>query len=123
MNKPNTALSHSATIFPVSDMERSLVFYRDQLGFEVTFAWEDPVSYAVLKRDDISIHLSLSDGTVTTSGHTALYIFPYDVDAVYSELKAKGVSFLTDIGDRDYGMRDFDIKDPDGHILSFGKGI
>ena len=121
-SKPNNTLSHSATVFPVSNMEASLPFYRDKLGFEVTFEWNDPVDYAVLRRDGVNIHLTLSDDTVVPNSHRALYIFPYDVDAVYNEFKDRNTEGLSDIGDREYGMRDFDVTDPDGHVLCFGKG-
>jgi len=123
MTTPNTSYSHAATVFPVSDMEKSIVFYRDQLQFEVLFTWMEPIDYAVLKKDGIGIHLTLQDTRVVTSGRTALHVFVHDVDAVYANVKQHGTIIHTTIGDREYGMRDFDVKDPDGHIISFGMGI
>ncbi len=117
-------LSHAATVFPVSNMQQSLDYYRDILGFEVTFSWGDPVSYSVLKRDEnIQIHLVLSEHSVMVNKHhNSLYVFSYDIDALYAELQSKGAKIIQAIGDRDYGMRDFDVEDPDGHIIAFGQG-
>jgi len=38
-------------------------------------------------------------------------------------LIARGVAIVEPIGDRDYGMRDFAVTDPDGHRLVFGQEI
>lgn len=122
MNTSNTSLSHAATILPVRNMLTSLDFYRDQLNFNVLFEYNDPIEYVVLKRNEISIHLT-SSGAVLPSKSTALYIFAYDVDAVYEDLISRGIAIHNDIGNREHGMRDFDVKDPDGHIICFGTGL
>ena len=116
--------SHSAIILPVRDIEKSTSFYRDLLGFDLTFSWGNPVGYVVLKGGDhVSVHLTQHSVDVTSDKeHVSLYVFAHDVDALYEGLIANGVEIHNAIGGRDYGMRDFDIKDPDGHILSFGKG-
>ena len=40
-------ISHSATIFPVENPLASAEYYRDKLGFEITFQWDDPPTYIV----------------------------------------------------------------------------
>ena len=47
--------SHAATVFPVKNVEQSVAFYSKKLGFTVTFTWEEPMSYAVLKKGSVSI--------------------------------------------------------------------
>jgi hypothetical protein len=47
------------------------------------------------------------------------YIQVSGVDAYYSE-RARGVS-LSDLGNREYGMRDFEVIDPNGNRLAFGE--
>lgn len=114
--------SHSATILPVADVLSTAEYYRDKLGFEITFLWNDPPDYAVLKAGEgVSIHLSKSNTGPSNTGHIAVYIFAHNVDALYQAYQERSVSIHTPIGDRDYGMRDFDIKDPNGYLLSFGK--
>ncbi len=116
--------SHAATILPVRDVQRSLAFYQDKLGFENTFKWGDPVDYAVMKAGNVSIHLTQSDKDFRpNSQHIAVMIFVSRIDELYKALRSEGVNITSEIGDRDYAMRDFDIADPDGHLLSFGQGI
>ena len=120
-----TQVSHAATVLPVRDIEASLAFYCDQLGFTATFRWQDPPTYIVMNRDEaVHIHLvKLEDEDPDrTESNTLIYIFVYDVDAIHEELLARGVAIDDPIGDRDYGMRDFDVLDPDGHRLIFAAG-
>ncbi len=125
MQNPTKELfSHAATVLAVKDVETSLAFYRDQLGFEATFTWEEPASYAVLKRGEgVSIHLTSSPNPPSQGDHTAMYIFVYDVEALYQEYVGRGVDMDTPLGERDYGMKDFDLLDPDGYRICFGQGV
>ena len=117
--------SHAATILPVKDIQASIQFYRDLLDFDLTFTWGAPVDYAILKGgDQITIHLTESTNVeVSNQNHIKIYCFVHDVDALYEAFLARKVQVHTPIGDRDYRMRDFDISDPDGHLISFGKGM
>ena len=117
--------SHASVVFPVEDVEASAHFYRDKLGFNITFTWDTPVSYAVVNRDDaVGIHLVKKQGSFhPSSEHCALFIFVHNVNKVYKEYVEKRVPIHQEIGDRAYGMRDFDIRDPNGFILSIGTGL
>lgn len=127
--KQTDLFSHASPIFSVNHMKNSLAFYKDQLGFELSFAWEEPATYAVIRRGEgVSIHLSQRDRPIevpqnSSDGHPALYIFVHDVDAVYQEWKQKGVQIPEAPANQDYGMRDFDLSDPDGNRLTIGKSL
>lgn len=47
--------SHFACVPPVHDVQKSLNFYHDKLGFEITFKWNDPVDHAVLKGGEVNV--------------------------------------------------------------------
>lgn len=119
--------SHAATIIPVNNMAASIAYYRDALGFNLEFSWpeEGATTYAVLNREDaVSIHLSLREKGKASSGPKAgVYIFVYEVDALYEAYRATSANIINALADRDYGMRDFDVRDPDGFLLTFGTGI
>jgi catechol 2,3-dioxygenase-like lactoylglutathione lyase family enzyme len=112
----------SATVFVVSDIAASLAYYRDVLGFEVTFEYGQPPSYACLCRDEVGLHLLAAARTKRLAGQGGLCIFVRDVDQLYAEVSARGARLLNRPEDRDYGMRDFDVVDADGNQLTFGMG-
>ena len=46
-----------------------------------------------------------------------------DVDAVYERVRNAGVEVMNPIGDREYGLRDFIMRDPFGFRLRFASAL
>ncbi|MEM6342425.1 MAG: VOC family protein [Bacteroidota bacterium] len=115
--------SHSASVFPVADVGVSAKWYEDKLGFTIGFLWQDPPSYGVLHRGDkVSLHLSETE-MENVSPKAILYIFVYDVDELYAEFLERQTPVLGPPQDTDYQMREFELCDPDGNRLVFGKSL
>ena len=109
----------SATIFHVSNVEASLTYYTEVLGFNVDFRYRD---LAGLEHGAVILYLSGPAQDVKKAvGEGTIYIFCDEVDQYFQEVTARGASVEITIDDRPYGSRDFAIKDPDGNILTFGK--
>ncbi len=114
-------LSHFATIFPCHDPDEIAKWYRDKLGFTISFRWEEPASYVVIHKDEIvSIHFSKTEKKELQSN--LLYVFCHDVDLVYDELQKNNIEHISKPEDQEYGMRDFEVVDPWGNKITFGKG-
>ena len=113
-------LTGQATVLHVKDMAVALAYYRDKLGFAVSFTWEDPPRYVCLCLGDVAIHLN---SYVPPAGWSHVCIFCKGIDALYAQLVARAVTVEEPIADRPYGMRDFTVIDPEGHRLVFGQGI
>ncbi len=126
----------------VADLERSVAFYRDILGFEVIFAWNPQAAYirelvgypeadihaAVLRLPGTDVVLELLDyrnvdrtpvDTGTANPGTAhIAFFVDDLDNLYAELTAKGVRSVSapvtpTIGPNEGGRAVY-LLDPDG---------
>jgi uncharacterized glyoxalase superfamily protein PhnB len=117
---PAFQITGHATVPHVKDMPAALAYYRDRLGFVVTFTSEDPPQYVCLCLGDCAIHLN---SYVPPAWPSHVCIFCKGVDALYDRLAARGVAIAEPIADRSYGMRDFVVIDPDGHRLVFGQGL
>jgi uncharacterized glyoxalase superfamily protein PhnB len=120
MAEPDFQVTGHATVLHVKDMATALAFYRDKLGFTVSFSWDEPAQYICLCLGDAAIHLN---SYVPPAGPSHACIFCKGIDAFYARLVASGVNVTEPIADRAYGMRDFNITDPDGHCIVFGQGI
>ncbi len=113
-------LTGAASVFTVRNIMTSIEYYRDALGFDVTFQYGEPLYYACLCRDEVSLHLLSGRETQRIPGNGAICVFVKDVDGLYAELVARGAGVVKPPQDYAYGMRDFDVTDPDGNQLTFG---
>jgi len=122
--KHSPVLSHYVSVFQVSNIQHSILFYTMRLGFEVTFEWGDPVHYIAIQRDQVKIHLSESKKLQKKSNMSrTIYVFTSAIHQLHADFKAKGINNISALNEADYGMLDFDISDPDGNILTFGCGL
>jgi uncharacterized glyoxalase superfamily protein PhnB len=122
MTVPAPKLCGAATLFVVKDVPASIAYYRDVLGFQAVFTYGEPVFYGGVERGDVIIHFQAAHRTQRMAGQGAANVFVTEVDALYDELLARGAQITEPPGDRPYGMRDFDLDDPDGNHLTFGQG-
>ena len=109
------------TVF-VTDIERSVTFYRDALGFEQEFQNGDPVGFVILVRDAAELHLSLVPGHRGSTANVA-HLMVDDATALYERLEQHGVRIVKAIRDADYGLRTFVFADPDGNRIDVGQGL
>ena len=113
----------------VEDLGRARDFYVDVLGFAPAF--DDSTSAGLLLGDDLLLLVTVPSATdmlpVTQPSSprgqrpVGLFnIFVENVDATFEHLTAKGVVFLVDPVDRDWGRRTAHFTDPEGNPV---KGI
>jgi catechol 2,3-dioxygenase-like lactoylglutathione lyase family enzyme len=108
-----------------TDLDASIDFYVDKLGFALEFRYSD--FYAGITAGGHTIHLKLADARdpsipfVTTGDHLHLYLEVDDVTGEAQRLRASGVEFHHDLADTAWGTREFTIADDQGHLLCFGQ--
>jgi catechol 2,3-dioxygenase-like lactoylglutathione lyase family enzyme len=121
-------LEKMCPFFIVSSVDQSVGFYRDQLGFKRWY--EDPENksfFAIVGRDEAM--LFLKSGKVEPLPNTKrdpdirwdAYVFVQDPDALAAEFVDRGVAFSVPLKDTHDGLRGFEITDPDGYVLFFGR--
>ena len=121
--------------FIVSNVPSSLSFYRDRLGFEIIFQGPSPddIFFGIVRRGGAEILLK-EVGVVPVPNCTRdikkgivrwdAFVHVPDPDALAAEFATRNVEFLKslkDSEDGDDGLRGFEIKDPDGYVLFFGR--
>lgn len=101
----------------VSDLEKSIAWYEQVLGFELQFtSINDEWQYAQFECGEGAVY---SIGVANTAGANARFNFKVDdVNALWAELKEK-VTVVEPIRTMPYGNRKFTIADPDGNELGF----
>lgn len=105
-------------------MDATLEFYTKILGFNISV--RSP-SYSIAERDGATIHFmkAASEEVMTAiRGHTEIYIEVLDVASLWAQVsRFKNDYRIRELFDRDYGMREFHINDPDDCLVFVGQRI
>jgi catechol 2,3-dioxygenase-like lactoylglutathione lyase family enzyme len=104
-----------------TDLEASIRFYTEKLGFELAFRFRD--FYAGIRAGSRLFHLKLVDerdpsvATVRDGEHVHLF---FEVDGVAdaaAELERKGVRLRRGVHETDWGALEIIVEDDQGHTL------
>jgi predicted enzyme related to lactoylglutathione lyase len=109
-------LSRIAPELPVVDLNNSIEYYEQKLGFHVV-ALMPAGDYAVVERDDVAIHLFKEDGR--SSSPVGIHIFIGDLDELHAELQGRGARVSQGIVRKPWGNRDFRVNDDAGNEIKF----
>jgi len=114
--------------FIVKDLQTSITYYRERLGFQLDFQGPDGGPFwAGLSRDGIGIMLkAVAPEVLPCPNHTRhewgpldALIYSMDPDALFDEFNRRGASFATTLSFIEEGLWGFVITDADGYRLSF----
>ena len=126
------AISGIAPFFIVRDVPAALKFYRDSLGFDITFQGpsDDEIFFGIVQRDGAMIMMK-NIGVEPVPNYTRdikkgiarwdAYLHVPDPDVLAEEFSSRNVKFFIPLHDNDDGLRGFEIKDADGYLLYFGR--
>jgi catechol 2,3-dioxygenase-like lactoylglutathione lyase family enzyme len=129
-----TEISGIAPFFIVKNVPVALSFYRDRLGFDITFQGpsDDDIFFGIVQRGAAMIMLK-DIGVDPVPNYTRdikkgiarwdAYLHVPDPDALAAEFLSRNVEFFLPLNDSysDDGLRGFEVKDADGYLLFFGR--
>lgn len=116
--------------FIIRDFGETIAFYRDRLGFEVTYQAPEPEPFfAILHRDGVNImvkHVAPEVPPAPNSDRHPFapwdaYIYVPEPDALAEEFATRGVDFREPLRINDDNLRGFTVRDVNGYVLFFGR--
>jgi uncharacterized glyoxalase superfamily protein PhnB len=117
-------LVNSRCVLAVRDLGVSTRFYMDVLGFKRDFG-DGTDGWSFLSRDAFRVMLGECADDVAASelGNHSWYahVIVEGVDALHDEVAARGAEILSPLATKPWGLREFSLRTPDGHRLSFGE--
>lgn len=110
------------------DMDVTIEFYRDALGFELGDKFESGsiIWWCEMKRDGVTLMFTQHETHIELPGaregfdQTSVNFYVDDVMGLHRELRAKGYE-PSPVRVTFYKMKEFDLKDPTGYTLLFGQ--
>ena len=133
MTTPTVAFKAVTPNLVVRDIARSTRFYCDVLGFTVKQTVPDvaPFVFVWLERGDVTVFLNdpaavakdvPSMATPAFGGTATLFVTIDGVDALHAQVSPQ-VPLAMPLTTQFYGMREFAIYDPDGHLITFAERV
>ena len=117
-----TVAKRISPMLATSNMEETILFYQSVLGFTPTM--KSP-GYSILERDGQTIHFQKAASEEVMKSmreHTEIYIEVSGIHTLWAHVKTlKGQYRIRDLFDRDYGMTEFHIADPNGCLVFVGE--
>lgn len=127
-----TEITAIAPFFIVKNVPAALAFYRDRLGFDITFQGpsEDDIFFGIVERGAAMIMMK-DVGVEPVPNYTRdikqgiarwdAYFHVPDPDVLAAEFSSRNVEFFQPLMDNDDGLRGFEVTDADGYVLYFGR--
>jgi len=115
---------HTRHVLAVKDLAVETAYYIDKLGFEHDFSapgWEF-LSFGTFKLmlGECSDAMSAEE----TGDHSYFaHVLVENVDEIFLEFMANGAEIIHHVGDKPWGLREFSVRTPDGHRLTYGQII
>src|SRR5262245_23750292 len=121
-----TNLAAIRPYFIVKNLQVSVSYYVDRLGFDLDFGGLAEDTYAGVSRDEIGIMLKeISPDILPCPNHTRhewapwdAFIYTLDPDSLFDELTQRGVSFVRGLSFLSPGLWGFEVTDADGYVLA-----
>ena len=124
----NRNLASIRPSFIVKDLQASISYYVDRLGFQLDFQGpEGGPFWAGVSRDGIGIMLKavgadvppIPNHTRHEWGPSDADIYSMDPDALFDEFHRRGASFVQKLSFIEEGLWGFAVADADGYLLRF----
>jgi len=117
-------LTSLAPQFLVDDLERTIAYYRDVLGFAFGEPWNG--FYAIGQRDGLELHFKQAPKNLAerqhrhANEHLDAAAGVEGIEAFYATCLAHSAKVIKPLTSTAWGTKDFYIEDPDGYIICFG---
>lgn len=107
-----------------ADYARSRAFYVDVLGFSVVEEGGDPPRFGIFRRGGATLFVDAWKGARDARPDTwDAYIHVRDITALCAALSDAGAPITRAVCETVYGMREFEVTDPDGNVICFGEDM
>lgn len=111
-----TKLQRVTPILSVGDVGASIAYYLDKLGFTDCWTWGEPPGFGGVSRDGVEVFFCRN---CQGNPGTWVSVWVDDVDALHRELAGRGAEIVQPPTTFEWGVREMNVRDPDGHRLRF----
>jgi uncharacterized glyoxalase superfamily protein PhnB len=123
----DSQIHSTVPVVSTDNIEKSLAYYKDVLGFAIDFQYGDPPVYAGVNSGAAEIYFTHSPDFVKLltdhALHPDIFIWVTDVNQYFNLHVKHGAEIIEAIADRPWGARQYVVKDPNGYYLKFAQPL
>ena len=112
----------STPVLKSGDYPRSRAYYTETLGYTVVEEGGTPARFGIFERGKSVLFIDAWHGAPTpVPGAWAAYVHVTGIDALAADYAAASANVTRPVENTTYGMREFEVTDPDGNVICFGE--
>lgn len=119
---------HSAVpVIATDDIQKSITYYTEVLGFDLDFTYGNPHVFAGVKSGEVEIYFTHDpaySGIIKEKNlHPEIFIWVSEATSLFQRHVAKGAELFEPLSDRPWGARQYVLRDINGYHLKFAQPI
>jgi uncharacterized glyoxalase superfamily protein PhnB len=118
---------NSVPVVSTADVQSTVDYYTQTLGFNKHFMFGEPPVYAAVERDGVLLYVAqdvpLASALKKSGLHPDVFLWVQDVDKAFSEHKQRGAKIVEEISDRPWDARQYVVEDPNGYHLKIAEPL
>jgi catechol 2,3-dioxygenase-like lactoylglutathione lyase family enzyme len=118
---PNVVLA--VPILPCEDIEATIGFYVERLGFEREWVSGEPPEDGGVRRGEVQLYFMRNANLAAGACNREVMLFVENVDALHAEHTGRGAPISEPLRDELWGLREYSVSDPHGHRLRFAESL
>ena len=113
-------ISKSTAVFAVADVQQTVDFYCNVLGFKEHWLWEDPPTFGCVGMGQVEVFLCRQPQLAgKVDGHMHCF-FVDDVAALHDQHVSAGADIISPLENKPWAVREYTVRDCNGYHLRFG---
>jgi GNAT superfamily N-acetyltransferase/uncharacterized glyoxalase superfamily protein PhnB len=119
MNEPT--LHSVEPILAVADVEASIAYYRDVLGFSGEWFWGEPPTHGGIFLGRAHFQFSRDPERAVAAAGLSYFLPTTDARALYQRHQERGAAIVSPLENKPWGVREYTVRDNTGYLLRFAE--
>ncbi|NND34441.1 MAG: hypothetical protein HKN76_17785 [Saprospiraceae bacterium] len=112
-------LSHVVPFLPTANIQETIQFYQNQLGFDDLWIWDEPPTVIRLGRGPVKFLFNLDPEHPVLQKGFDIMVFMSGIEELYKAYQEQGLAFSEVLELKPWGIWEFSIRDNNGYFLRF----
>jgi len=117
MNQP--ALMHVEPVLAVKDIEATVLYWHEVLGFPVKWTWGEPANHGGVSWQGVFVQFTLNPELAFASKGNCIWIRVRQLEFLYEIHQKKNAEIVQRLVNRPWGVAEYTVKDINGYYIIF----